>query len=207
MNASSILAVPVVSAVALLSWSPPETDPVAEPPASTGTDVPTGPIWTRIHLNMPVQPFERFVQDSDEIVRGVVTDQRQVFPTDGSLPYTEFDLWIVSAARGESQRMLPVRVGGAKDGERHVEVVGAPTFFPGEEVLLFLMRFEDADTGAPFFGIRGLEQGTYRLPPDATAPRGVRGLYAAGEQDLVELEARIRAMDSRSHLRSEERPR
>lgn len=178
----------------------PATSPLP-PPATPG-----GSVLTRIHVELPVQPFEQYVLDSDEIVRGLVTGQRPVFPANG-LAYTEVDVWVVSAVKGTSHRMLHVRVGGATEGERRVEVVGAPRFFEGEEALLFLMRFDDPTSGEEFYGIRGLEHGTYRLRADQTGAPGVRGLHASGEESLIALEARIRAVQSRPVRQPAKEPR
>jgi hypothetical protein len=77
-----------------------------------------------------------------------------------------------------------------------VEVVGAPRFVDGEEVLLFLIRAQD-ETGE-FRVIRGLGHGTYRMPLFPEDGPRVLGLHAEGERDLAAFEGRVAVLRSRA---------
>jgi hypothetical protein len=184
---------------AAVSGGTPEQDSVRLParPSAAGPEIAPEDVFTRVYVEIPAQSLESYVSRSDEIVRGLVTGMRPVFPPEG-IAYTEVDVWVLSSVGGRSERMLTVRVGGAEDGDRRVEVVGAPRFVEGEEVLLFLMRFTDPRTGAEYHGIRGLDHGTYRVPLYAGADaRRVFGLHASGEPDLATFETRVRALHAR----------
>jgi hypothetical protein len=71
-------------------------------------------------------------------------------------------------------------------------VIGAPRFAPGDEALLFLVSYLDPRTEREYFGIRGLDHGTYRARPDERGQPVVRGPLARGERDLDAFEARLR---------------
>ncbi len=189
-----LLLLPGVGLLAL--FEKPDKPALASPVAVPAAARPPDARHTRVYVEIAHQGLDVYVRDSDAIVRGFVTGQRPVFPEKG-LAYTEIDLWAFSTLKGPGPRMIQVRVGGAYDDDRRVDVIGAPTFEEGEEVFLFLMRFDDQDTGKEYYGIRGLGQGAYRMPMQPEGPSQVLGLHATGEPDLAMFEARVRDMQAK----------
>src|SRR5262249_57300036 len=74
-------------------------------------------------------------------------------------------------------------------GGRWVEVLGTPTFVPGEPVLVFLQRTRDG-------GLRttALALGVYHVRDGAGGPQALRAAPLADERPLAALAGTIRAL-------------
>lgn len=146
-------------------------------PASSATiaAAPT-PRLERIHVEIPRQSFEVYAHLASEIVHARVLDTSVDVPKVG-LALTSVHVKVLGAMKGLADSELTFQVAGGASSERIVEVQGAPRFTAGDEVVLFLWK--EPTTGQ--FGLLGLDQGTYRVAPDAEGVRRVVGLHARGE--------------------------
>ena len=63
---------------------------------------------------------------------------------EGSNIYTYTDLEVIESVKGASPDRVTVKQLGGKVGEEALEVAGTPALKPGEEVVLFLVRWNDA---------------------------------------------------------------
>jgi len=134
------------------------------------------------YVELPKIPLEASASVATEIAHVRILSARAEFPTRGvaRTVYTAQMLW---ALKGSTQSTIEFAVGGARDATRWVDVVGAPTFTMGEELVLFLWTSpEGGETG-----VLGLKRGTYRVRRDADGRRLVGGDHAAN----VELSAFI----------------
>lgn len=105
------------------------------------------------------------VRQSEEIVTGTVTEVSQG-TDDRGFPYTEIQLRVAEAIRGDARGTLTFRQLGfqtaqpAVDGRRQLNLVaGMPRYTKGDQVALFLSRTSS-------IGLRttvGLEQGRFAL--------------------------------------------
>jgi hypothetical protein len=128
----------------------------------------------RFYVTTPHVPLEASAHVATEVVHARVESVRAHFPERGvaTTIYTVRVLW---ALKGETASILDVSVAGARDESHWVEVVGAPHFAIGEELVLFLWKApEGGETG-----ILGLERGTYRVAREASGRTSVTGDHAA----------------------------
>ncbi|HSN93382.1 MAG TPA: hypothetical protein VLS93_19280 [Anaeromyxobacteraceae bacterium] len=139
---------------------------------------------------------EELARRSDAVVRGRVIDAAARWSADGRRIVTEVEVEVAAVWSGSAPGRLRLTVpGGERDGVAQ-RMDGAPTFFPGEEVVLFLSR------RGPSWRVSGLALGKYRVEGAAARPdlRGVAfapgrpppGERLAGEMPLAELERRVR---------------
>ncbi len=104
----------------------------------------------------------REMRDSSEaIVHARVTSVRSAWNDTRSMIYTYVDLEVYRALRGRTDRRIVLREpGGVVDGFR-VEALGAPAFEVGEDVVVFLSRWQDGT-----LMVTGYSQGKSRVEPD-----------------------------------------
>jgi hypothetical protein len=114
-------------------------------------------------------PFEEMVEQADVIVRArvVATGTRVVLGQNGLEPQRVTSLAAIDDLKGTAERIFEVReAGGELDGERY-EVLGAPRFTPGEEVVLFLER---ATSGSQRWRTLQMVQGKFQVVRPPTGP-------------------------------------
>jgi len=151
-------------------------------------------VLQRFYVNTPRIPLDAAAQLATEIVHGRVEDVRAEFPERG-VAKTIYTLRVFRALKGAQDAVIDVAVGGAVGDDTIVDVVGAPKFSLGEELVLFLWTSPvDNETG-----VLGLSHGVYRVTTeDGTS-------YVTGDHaDHEELDAFFETT-AESWLRAEAR--
>jgi hypothetical protein len=139
---------------------------------------------------------ERMTRSSDAVVRGRIEATAARATRDGRI-VTDVEISIAQAWKGAPERTVHVVVPGGVLPGIAMKVDAAPTFAPGEEVVVFLAR-----RGAAY-RVNGLAQGKFRVVGGEAQP-GVGdaavlpGEIAAGERQVgpmsvAELERRVKA--------------
>lgn len=116
---------------------------------------------TQALVVVPVD-LEQLARMSPVIVHGTVTDVRPQLALDRRRIDTFVSLDVSEYVKGSLGPELTFRVPGGEFGRYRTIVPGAPSFDPGDEVVLFL----GAD-GPSFPYIVGLSQGVFRIAADA----------------------------------------
>jgi hypothetical protein len=140
---------------------------------------------------------EEAARSAEAVVRGRVTSATARVAGDGRRVVTDVDIAVDSAWKGAPGATVRVVVPGGSTGSLAQWVDAAPTFEPGEEVVVFLGRRGDGWT------VMGLALGKYRVDgPEArpalahavVLPRALpAGERATGPMPVAELEGRVRA--------------
>jgi hypothetical protein len=139
---------------------------------------------------------EEVTRSSEAVVRGRVAAAASRSTGDGRI-VTDVDVEVASAWKGAPERTIRIVVPGGSLGWIALRVEGAPTFAPGEEVVVFLAREGRA------WRVNGYGQGKYRVVggearPGLGAAKVVarpleRGERQVGAMPVDELERRVRA--------------
>lgn len=139
---------------------------------------------------------EEVARSSHAVVRGRVVAAGARATRDGRI-VTDVDVEVASAWKGAPERTVRIVVPGGSLGWIALRVEGAPTFAPGEEVVVFLAR------EGPAWRVNGYGQGKYRVAggearPGLGAAEVVarphdRGERLVGAMSVDELERRVRA--------------
>jgi hypothetical protein len=106
--------------------------------------------------------FTEMVSDSQIIVHGSVIDVRARAAGGRGTIETVVTVAVATPLKGDTASAVMFRVPGGQVGRYRRVMVGAPTFTPGEEVVLFLSGHAPA-MPMPF----GLHQGVYRVTRSA----------------------------------------
>jgi hypothetical protein len=140
---------------------------------------------------------EEVARSSEAVVRGRVVAAAARTTRDGRI-VTDVDVEVASAWKGAPDRTVRIVVPGGSLGWIALRVEGAPTFAPGEEVVVFLSR------EGPSWRVNGYGQGKYRivggearpgLGATEVVPRALRsGERLVGPMAVAELERRVRAV-------------
>jgi hypothetical protein len=140
---------------------------------------------------------EEVARSAEVVVRGRVISANGRLTRDGRRVVTDVDIAVDGAWKGDAGATVRVVVPGGSTGAVAMSVDAAPTFAPGEEVVVFLARRGEA------FTVVGHAFGKYRVEgPDArpaleaavVRPRPLAaGERAAGPMPVDELERRVRA--------------
>ncbi|HET7826749.1 MAG TPA: hypothetical protein VFK90_15545 [Anaeromyxobacter sp.] len=143
-----------------------------------------------------VPSVEEMARSSDAVVRGRVVAIASRRDAGGRI-VTDVDVAVASAWRGAAGPAVRLVVPGGRAGGLALRVDGAPTFEPGEEVVLFLTR------AAAGWRVNGHALGKFRV--DGAEARSALGganvlpgplgpgERRAGAMPLDELERRVRA--------------
>jgi hypothetical protein len=140
---------------------------------------------------------EEAARSSEAVVRGRVVSAVSRVTPDGRRVVTDVELAVDSAWKGAPGAKVRVVVPGGTTPKLGMFVDAAPTFTPGEEVVVFLGR---QGTG---WRVMGQALGKYRVDGVAAAP-GLEnaqvlpralppGERAAGPMPVAELERRVRS--------------
>jgi hypothetical protein len=142
-----------------------------------------GPAAATVMLEASVEDLTR---ESDAVVRGKVASAEGHRSADGKRIFTRVTVEVAEAWKGAPGKTVVVQVPGGVYGDIGQIVHGAPTFVPGEEVVVFLRRQPGRPDGAaPTFHVAGLAQGKLRIDRDA-----VRGPVAVADLRGLELKRR-----------------
>ncbi len=127
-------------------------------------------VATQIEHRSPRQ----LAEESALVVRGTVAGVRSFWNARGTKIFTEATVEVDQTYQGRDSRSIRVVQIGGVVGHVRMAVAGALAWRRGEEVLLFLERYDDAS-----FQVTGFSQGKYAIERDAATGRAfVRG---AGE--------------------------
>jgi hypothetical protein len=140
---------------------------------------------------------EEAARSSDAVVRGRVVSTASRLTRDGRGVVTEVEIAVDGAWKGAPDAAVKLVVRGGRVGRIAQVVDGAPTFEPGEEVVVFLGRRGDS------WRVMGQALGKYRveagearsaLEAADVVPRPIAaGERAVGTMPVAELERRVRA--------------
>jgi hypothetical protein len=139
------------------------------------------------------------VSGSQLIVHGRVVDVRSQMVGDRRTIESVVTVSVVQAIKGDPGATVYVRAPGGEVGRYRRFMIGAPSFRPGEEVVLFLTG-RPPSIPIPF----GLSQGVYRVsrsadgrnliaPPPTVEGRVVRGDSARQPIDISAFVRQVRA--------------
>jgi hypothetical protein len=141
---------------------------------------------------------EELARASDAVVRAQVTSTRAQLSEDGLRIYTTVELRRDEVIAGDVPRRPRVVVPGGVIARMGQRVDAAPSFTPGEQVVVFLRR-----AGADTFRVTGLAQGKFTVTggvatPDLSQLTFIQTPVRAGERraeemPLSELERRVRS--------------
>ena len=138
---------------------------------------------------------EEVARTSDAVLRGRVLDTASRATRDGRI-VTEVEIAVDEAWKGAGEATVRIVVPGGRLPGLAMRVDAAPTFAPGEEVVVFLSR------GGPAWHVSGLALGKYRVVGGDAVPAGgaavlpralPAGEKAVGPMPVAELERRVRA--------------
>ncbi len=140
---------------------------------------------------------EEAARSSEVVARARVVSATARLTRDGRRVVTDVELAVLDAWKGAPEPTVRLVVPGGSTGRIAMWVDAAPTFEPGEEVVVFLSR-----EGAGW-RVKGLAQGKFRvdgldarpaLAEAAVLPRALAaGERAIGTMPVAELERRVRA--------------
>lgn len=140
---------------------------------------------------------EEAARAAQAVVRGRVLSAVGRLTPDGRRVVTDVEIAVDSAWKGAPGPKVVVVVPGGTTPALGMRVDAAPTFTPGEEVVVFLGR------RGPAWTVAGLAQGKYRIEGGTASPavHGAQVLpraLAAGERatapmPVAELERRVRS--------------
>jgi hypothetical protein len=140
---------------------------------------------------------EEVARSADAVVRGRVLSATGRLSRDGRRVVTDVEIAVDRAWKGDPGATVKLVVPGGSTGKVAMTVDAAPSFAPGEEVVVFLARRGEGWT------VMGLALGKYRVDgPDAhpaveaadVVPRPIpEGERATGRMPVAELERRVRA--------------
>jgi hypothetical protein len=168
---------------------------MSRPPEQDSTSGARHGVRSQVIVDVPHLSLEQYVTISSNVVVGRVLEQRAI-ETVGELPYTCIVFEVIDDLLGSAPGTIEVRVGGIEGREQELLVTGAPRFAVGEAALLFLQFYPEEG----FYGIVGLQQGTYRLRDfDPVDYGNAVGLHAVAGTPAVDLVSRI--LDVRDELR------
>ena len=125
-----------------------------------------------VFLKVDIPTLKRM---SEAVVHARVSDVRSEWGPDGRFIFTYATLDVKGRLHGQAADQVIVRVPGGQMGDYHVEMIGAPTFQVGDEVVVFLSRWGD---GAPM--VAGYAEGVSRVVTDAVGNRILKGGLADG---------------------------
>ena len=128
-----------------------------------GQDISPG---TGREFEAPVFDMDRFAEQSDVIVRGIVSGKQSKFV--GQAIYTEYELVVQETIQGQAQSNVTAAVLGGAVGNIGLAVPGAPNLSVGEEVVFFGQSFEGQTSFKPV----GFGAGVVSVNP---GPRGGGG--------------------------------
>jgi hypothetical protein len=134
--------------------------------------VAAAPVAASVFLKVDIPGLTRM---STAVVHAQVTEVRSAWNDEKTFIFTYVTLRVDETFRGEATETVVVRVPGGKVGDYVVEMEGAPRFRTGDEVVVFLGRWDD---GAPM--VAGYAQGVSRVQKDALGNRFLRGGIAEG---------------------------
>jgi hypothetical protein len=130
----------------------------------------------RVHTSIVPVGLDVYARFASEVVHARVVGVEQRFPA-GSIARTAYTLDVLAAVKGLRAGEIVVEVAGASRPGHALDVVDAPRFALGDEVVLFLWTNpSSAETG-----ILGLSQGAYRVARAADGIARVHGLHARAE--------------------------
>lgn len=106
--------------------------------------------------------FKGLEEHADIVILGTVVGAQSEWTVDGNTIVTLTRIWVERGLKGHAGATdITVQVLGGTVGSYTVRVPGAPSFQPGERVLLFLERRADGS-----YGVVSLAQGSFKVERD-----------------------------------------
>src|SRR3954462_5913465 len=140
------------------------------------------PLLAALLLATPVQgpaDVEAMTFSADAVVHGRVTGTRSHPGSGGGLVFTEVSIAPIGWWKGKgSLQPISVRVEGGTIGDLGQTVAGAPSFTPGDEVVVFLRRITTS-----LYDVERMGLGRFLVKPGARG--GLRATRARGEISCV----------------------
>lgn len=137
---------------------------------------------------MRFMPIEDLARRSSQVVRARITAQSVHWTANHEGIYTQIEAVVTGDIKAEpgrpgtlggtGRRLTIIQAGGEIDGVS-LDWTGRPTFRPGEDLILFLQPYEEADPSDPRQLVVGGKQGRMRVLED---PQG--GSPVMVERDL-----------------------
>jgi len=112
---------------------------------------------------------------SESVVHARVVAMESAWNAEGSMIFTEVELQVLGRLRGTTDSTVVVRVPGGTVGNFTSEMEGAPRFQTGDEVVVFLSRWDD---GVPM--VAGYAEGLSFVHADAVGQTVLHGGLANG---------------------------
>lgn len=112
---------------------------------------------------------------SESVVHARVVGMDSAWNPEGSMIFTEVTLEVLGRLRGTADATVVVRVPGGTVGDFTSEMEGAPRFQTGDEVVVFLSRWQD---GVPM--VAGYAEGLSFVHADAAGRSVLHGGLADG---------------------------
>ena len=125
--------------------------------------------------------FDEIVASSSSIVHGKVVRSWAEWDPERTAIWTHYQIQVQDALKGGAGSMLTLSEPGGEIGGQHVQVVGAPRYEIGEEVVVFA-----APTARGYLRTCGWGQGKFTVRPSAGAPSGRLVRSGAAGIELVD---------------------
>src|SRR5262245_18382541 len=107
----------VIATVTFALSSPSDSGPVGSlSSALASTSAPLPPMDSYVHVEIPMQPFSRYVQEAVDIVRVTITGVEHL-PYDYSMPLTAYRAQVLESIKGVASGEIEVRVAGGEGAD------------------------------------------------------------------------------------------
>ncbi|MEZ5361080.1 MAG: hypothetical protein R2748_01760 [Bryobacterales bacterium] len=125
--------------------------------------------------------FGQVVSQSSAIVHGTVVRSRMAWDADKVAIWTHYDIQVKSSLKGRPGPILTLSEPGGEVDGKHMQVVGAPRYEVGEEVVVFV-----APTATGLLRTCGWGQGKFAVRASDQTPSGRVVRSGVGAVTLVE---------------------
>jgi len=146
------------------------------------------------------QTLDGLTKASTDVVRGKVVSMQSRWNEDRTLIVTDVELQVTEALKGRAAPQVTLEVLGGRVDDLVLEIVGGPSFAPGEEVLVFATAGKDGRLRLP-----GLAQAKVTVEPDAGGKLWIRNpvsldQFLPGETVTVDAAGRLAWSELRGRL-------
>ena len=148
-----------------------------ERPGSVPRSAPVPLERVQVRVEIPYQDLRTYASIAEDVVRVRILDIANQNDSAFTLPTTIYRAQVVEALKGAARDTIEIRVAGGQSSWSFVEVDHAPQFSVGQEAILFLC----AAPPESWYGILGLDYGSYGIELGAHGDEVVSGLHAQGE--------------------------
>lgn len=125
--------------------------------------------------------FGRIVAGAEAIIHGKVVRARTAWDAERTTIWTHYDIQVKSTLKGRPGAILTVSEPGGEIDGKHMQVVGAPRYQVGDEVVVFA-----APTATGLLRTCGWGQGKFEVKASLASPSGRAVRAGAGNVTLVD---------------------